>query len=216
MRQHPARNQPLGRCIGLVAVAAEAAPQLAAVRLAAGLRWTGALRSAVVLERLSWAGAEGELIGGRAAWQGYRANSFSAGMLGTGARGATDYGIQVGANLLTGDSDPYRNVNILESGMSALGLRPAVIGFGSAAINLNSRGYLKTVFHPDHDHRVYPASFFAQALLGTVIGSSGSALEARPVGTRQPKRCRGSVHACGPAPTALGVPLGARTVPLRE
>jgi hypothetical protein len=63
--------------------------------------------------------------------------------------------------------------------MSALGLRPAVIGFGSAAINLNSRGYLKTVFHPDHDHRVYPASFFAQALLGTVIGSSGSALEAR-------------------------------------
>jgi hypothetical protein len=56
MRQHPA-DQPLGRCIGFVAVAAEAAPQLAAVRLAAGLRWTGALRSAVVLERLSWAGA---------------------------------------------------------------------------------------------------------------------------------------------------------------
>jgi len=179
LRADRALNNAIGRGIGygFAAVAAEAAPQLAAVRLAAGLRWTGALRSAVVLERITWAGAEGELIGARAAWQGYRATPWQGAAKTVSTRVALDYSAQLGANLITGDDDPFLNINGLETAMAAYGIRPIGIGIGSAAVNINLRGHIKVIGSPDYEHRVHFNSFLAQATAGTLLGYTGLKIE---------------------------------------
>ena len=183
LREDQALNNTIGQGIGYGIAAAELAPEFVALRVAGGLRWAGATRAAVVATRLaeqaSWAGTEGELIGGRTAWQEYKTAPWQESATEVFIRGGFDYTAQASANLLTGDSDPYHNVNILETGMSVFGLRPAIIGFGSAAVNLNSRGYLKTVFPLSGVDRVTPASFAAQALIGTTIGRGALALEGR-------------------------------------
>ena len=175
LRAAHAREHTLGQGIGygFVAVAVEAAPGLVALRVAGGLRWVGAaVVAGRVAEQVSWAGAEGELIGGRAAWQGYKANSRA--FLGQSfVKGVADYGMQVSANYVTGSKAPNLDVNIIESAMAGVGIRPVAIGIGSAAFNLNSRLHLKTVLPLPGVERIAPASFAAQAGIGVLMGYGG-------------------------------------------
>lgn len=86
---------------------------------------------------------------------------------------AADYGAQTSANFITGSDDPWLDVNVLESVMAGYGIQPVGIGIGSAAININARFHVKTIFNSDHDHRVYPGSFAAQAGVGVLMGYLG-------------------------------------------
>ena len=171
---------------GFVAVAAEALPQLMAVRLASGLRWAGAAQSAVVAGRLaehvSWAGAatEGELIGARAAWQGYKTTPWKAvrkQVIGRVFLDLTGQGVAnyIGSDYtgLDGAVDAAYSVNLIETGMAAYGLRPVGIGAGSALLQFSINKKFKTPL----DGSVSTRAFLAQAAIGTGLGYVGIGTE---------------------------------------
>ena len=182
LREDQALNNTLGQGIGygFAVAAAELAPEFVALRLAGGLRWAGATRAAVVAGRLaeqaSWAGAEGELIGGRTAWQEYKGLSRGGAAWTAGGRLVADLAAQGGANYIGSKEkglervwDSLSGVNIIESGMAVYGLRPVGIGVGSAFFQFS----IKDGFQSPLNGRISWQAFGAQAAIGTGFGYLG-------------------------------------------
>ena len=167
--------------IGLGTAASGAVSELAAARLVAGLRWAGATRAAVVVSRMTWAGAEEELLGARAGWQGYQGlsagDAFKVGRL----RLAADLIAQGGASYITSEKsgfvdksiDALSGVNLIESGMAVYGLRPVSIGIGSAFFQFSA----KDGFQSPLNHKITWQAFGAQAAIGTGFGYLGQGAE---------------------------------------
>ena len=182
LREDQALNNTLGQGIGygFAAMAAELAPEFVALRVAGGLRWAGATRAAVVATRLaeqvSWAGAEGELIGGRTAWQEYKGLSRGGAAWTAFTRFGFDLVAQGGANYIGSKEkgldrlwDSLLGVNIIESGMAVYGLRPVGIGVGSAFFQFSVKdGFQNPIYGG-----VSWQAFGAQALVGTGFGYLG-------------------------------------------
>ena len=183
LREDQALNNTLGQGIGygFAAMAAELAPEFVALRVAGGLRWAGATRAAVVATRLaeqaSWAGAEGELIGGRTAWQEYKEMSLGKRALTATSRLGFDVVAQGGANWIGSKEetlagrfrDSWRGINLFESGMAVYGLRPVGIGVGSAFFQFS----IKDGFQNPIYGGVSWQAFGAQAAIGTGFGYLG-------------------------------------------
>ena len=180
LREDQALNNPIGQGIGYGIAAAELAPEFVALRVAGGLRWAGATRAAVVAGRLaeqaSWAGTEGELIGGRTAWQEYRGLSVGKAARVAGGRLVFDIVTQGGANYIASTEDGFARfkdslagVNIIESGMAVYNLRPVGIGVGSAFFQFS----VKDGFQSPLNGRISWQTFGAQATIGTGFGYLG-------------------------------------------